>query len=64
MLGNPTMQRRHFELIARTISKLDDKLIRTIVAHEFGAVLGQTNPQFDRDKFIDACKLDGTEILC
>ena len=58
--SNPNMQRRHFELIARTFREADrtddgsaynaDKLHR-----EFASVLAGTNGLFDRDRFVRAC---------
>lgn len=57
-----TMERRHFELIARTI--LDICVMsegevspdnRRRIAKIFADTLGRTNPNFDRKRFLKAC---------
>jgi len=52
-----TMQRRHFELIATTIRELrvSDE-VRAHTAHIFATNLRGTNPNFDAERFKDACK--------
>lgn len=51
------LQRRHFEVIAATISGLDlSDAMRLKVAKGFANKLAGTNPNFDRDRFIGACK--------
>jgi len=51
-------QRRHYELIARTIRELNfgGVLDKQEIAREFANALQGTNPHFDRAKFIEACR--------
>ena len=51
-----TMQRRHFELIAETISELDGEH-REKAAYAFAYILPQTNANFDSQRFLMACKV-------
>lgn len=48
----PTMTRQHFDYIARIISELD---LPFEVAYMFACHLRPTNPNFSRERFIDAC---------
>ena len=54
------MTRKDFILIAKTIAELDQTQFyaRDTVAHSFAAVLAQTNPLFDRARFLAACGVD------
>lgn len=62
-----TMQRRHFELIAETIAQLsslymDEPITRKqqrAIAERFSNALYNTNPQFNRDRFLRACRVEG-----
>jgi len=48
----PTMTRSHFEYLARIISDLDNAEEAAII---FSYHLKDTNPRFDRERFIKAC---------
>lgn len=55
-----TMQRRHFELIAKVIRELDldgpNQLhVKRYVAMLFADALRGTNASFDRGRFVEAC---------
>lgn len=50
-----TLQRRHFELVAKTIRELPATCTREEIARAFVAALKPTNPQFRSDQFRDAC---------
>ncbi len=62
-----TMQRRHFELIAKTLKELDYKFPggrfddehRRCVATHFAAKLRSTNPNFNEARFLRACGVEG-----
>jgi len=63
-----TMQRRHFELIAKMIASLDasapyygplSPLGVRKVAYEFARTLAATNPNFNRARFLKACGVEG-----
>lgn len=62
-----TMQRRHFELIARTINsmrsnpQLRDSSDAEVdgIAQLFASELRYTNYDFQRDKFLKACGVTG-----
>lgn len=49
-----SLQRRHFELIAKTISELPATATREQVASVFASALASTNPQFQRERFLAA----------
>lgn len=60
----PTMQRRHYEAIARIIRDLEPPLtdsdqtgraIRIRVATAFSRELRDTNPSFNVSRFMEAC---------
>lgn len=52
-----TLQRRHFETVANIIAGLDlSDAMRLKVAKGFADELADTNPNFDRDRFMVACK--------
>jgi len=55
--GYAYMQHRHFATIAAIISELEEIAPETheTVANYFAARLAQTNPRFDRDRFLRAC---------
>lgn len=53
-----SLEHRHFAFIAATIADTDDQAFRAAMALRFAKVLPSTNPKFDRDRFIAACKLD------
>ncbi len=54
-----TMQRRHFELIANTLrcANVNDAA-KWQMAREFAYALSNTNPQFNRARFLEAVGLD------
>jgi len=57
------MIRKDFEVIARVIRGLDffgaaGEADRLMVARAFARELSYTNPRFDADKFLAACKED------
>ena len=50
------MSRKHFTAIARAISEADmQQDARRTVALALAATLAQTNPAFDRHRFLAAC---------
>lgn len=57
----PTMQRRHYETIARIIRDLGQPsegyalYHPSQVAKHFASALSPTNPNFNRDRFLKAC---------
>lgn len=65
--NDPTMTRRHFELIANVINALDLRStdegwsatcpneLRLHIAHDFARVMESTNQSFNREMFINAC---------
>lgn len=64
--NDPTMTRRHFELIAGVINALDlsktgaatsvpTQELRLHIAHDFSRCLEASNVQFNREAFINAC---------
>lgn len=54
----PTMQHRHFAYIAQTIAKIHKPEARQLAAHEFAIAMMDTNPNFDRARFLAACNLE------
>lgn len=52
----PAMQHRHFAFIAKMVSELPDSVNRLTVARSFAYELHATNPSFDRDRFLAACR--------
>lgn len=57
-MSAPEMQRRHFEFIASTIRELGvvmSTIPREFVAKSFATRLEDTNPAFDRERFLTAC---------
>ena len=52
------MSRKDFEFIAATIRGMADSAAAECAAHEFAARLGQTNPRFDKVRFLKACGAD------
>jgi hypothetical protein len=48
------MEHRHFATIATIVSQLADDM-RPAVAHVFARELADTNPKFDRKRFLAAC---------
>lgn len=55
----PAMQHRHFAAVARVIADMDylSDAHRWNVADDFANMLTQSNPNFDRDRFMSACGL-------
>ena len=55
----PTMSKQHFEYIARIICGLGiaiDTGERAQIADDFATALARCNPNFNRARFINACK--------
>ena len=50
------MAKRHFEYIAATIAALPAECSRDDVAKAFARSLNYTNPNFQPDKFREACQ--------
>lgn len=58
-MRNPSMERRHFEIIAETIKNFSlDRVDNIRLARHFAVALAHTNPQFDSERFIDAATFD------
>lgn len=49
------MSRKDFELIASVVSRVTNVTNRRFLAEEFANELQHTNPQFKRQRFIEAC---------
>lgn len=54
-MTKPPMERRHFELIAKTIADYGYPLDQRRLAPHFARVLAHTNPNFNRARFLEAC---------
>jgi hypothetical protein len=53
---SPLFSQRHFEKIADILSQLPPKVTRQHnIAIHFANLLPTTNPNFNRDKFLQAC---------
>jgi hypothetical protein len=56
------LQHRHFSFIAATIAELgqsaDMEGLAPVVARAFADACERTNPKFDRERFLAACKHD------
>lgn len=51
------LEARHFQFIADVIRKMDGSdAYRAEIAKDFVPALKASNPKFDKDKFLDACK--------
>ena len=69
MADNPTMNRRHFQLIADTLGTIDGDSVPGLtigqfseICHLFADSLGDTNHLFDRVKFLEACGLTDEDV--
>ena len=54
------MTRKHFEAVARIIRRAEQYEgraldVRAEIAKDLAAMLGETNPRFDAERFIKAC---------
>lgn len=49
------MEKRHFEFIARVLRESESQSY-TELCELFADALAGTNPQFDRDRFLNACQ--------
>lgn len=49
------MTRKHFKLIAQTITFIPDPVVRGEAARGWCHALRQTNPRFDSKRFLAAC---------
>jgi hypothetical protein len=52
------MTRKDFELIAQVLSEVSDLPYRQQIAKNFADKLANTNPRFDRERFLAACIRD------
>jgi len=57
--GLGEMQHRHFASIATIIRAMPDDLFSRDVAIHFADMLKETNPRFDRARFLAACMKGG-----
>jgi hypothetical protein len=57
--GRVTMQHRHYATIADIIRRMDDGGVwdHCTIAEHFADWLADTNPRFDRARFLTACGL-------
>ena len=53
------MTRKHFKMIAKVVSAIDDKGVRDQVALNFANEIRDFNPRFDMQRFIEACVQEG-----
>jgi len=54
------MTRKDFSLLAEVIANLSfDEDVRAGIAEDFANALAQTNPRFNKDRFIAACNGKG-----
>ena len=58
--GKVNFQRRHYEFIARVVNDITkstyvDEDASHLITVKFVNALQETNPNFDRDRFIKAC---------
>ena len=51
------MTRKHFNMIAEVIARVDNVEIRKQLARDFGGKLAQENANFNRDRFNTACRV-------
>ena len=58
-IGEITMTRKHFQAIADTIAEIENTFERENVALKFAKMLPQFNGMFDRQKFLEACGVEG-----
>jgi len=49
------MTRKHFEIVARVVSRISDAKTRQTVAQSFGAEFETVNSNFDLARFLKAC---------
>lgn len=54
----PALQHRHFAFIARAIADMPESVNRLTVARKFATELAASNPNFDRARFLAACRPD------
>jgi len=50
--------KHHFEDIAKVIRELQDMKLRIILHRKFSEIFEQSNKNFDKDKFADACNVN------
>lgn len=55
--GFATMEHRHFATIAAIVRDIDDPKVRFCMATHFADRLDRTNPKFDRNRFMAACRV-------
>lgn len=51
------LQHRHFAFIADAVASIPDKNAREHAAFAFAGKLSDTNPNFDRKRFLTACNV-------
>lgn len=54
-MASPKMTKKHFEMVARCISNVENVVKRTNLAHECADEFEKANSQFDRSRFLAAC---------
>ena len=52
------LQHRHFALIASVIAAIAVPFLRGVVSKHFATALARTNPNFNRHRFLAACRGD------
>ena len=52
------MTKKHFEFVAKLISQVNDIQNRNNLAATAANTFESENPLFDRDRFLEACKVD------
>lgn len=53
--GLGEMQHRHFATIATILREIPDDMFSRAIANHFADRLAETNPRFNRQRFLSAC---------
>lgn len=53
-----SVSKKHFELIAQAISRIDDPLERKQMAELNADSFAKLNPRFNRKRFLEACQIE------
>ena len=57
--SGPTLEHRHFAVIAEIIRAMDEpNALQGLWANHFADQLANTNPRFDRARFLKACGVE------
>jgi len=51
------MTRKHFEMVAQTVSLIKCPVVRKEIARDWDGMLRQSNPRFDSKRFFAACEV-------